>query len=95
MVKPRRIAPQVDQDEVVEVGIEGVTFQPGGMIDKGTIAAKLGHEYLVPQMLRGHEVRIRYGQPQGIRGCVCSHCVVSRSGIRDLDSARALCNSRR
>jgi hypothetical protein len=51
---------------VIEIGVEGIPLQPGEVVDKRAVAAKLGHENLIPQALRRRQILVRGSQPQGI-----------------------------
>lgn len=50
------LASTIDKNEVVEKWIEAVTFEPLLMVYQSSVPAKLGHEDVVAQALRGEKV---------------------------------------
>ena len=69
----RRVDAAVDEEEVVEERIEGVALQSVGVVDEWSVAAKLFHEDLVAQVLRGGQVFGRARQPDGVGGLIGGH----------------------
>src|SRR6056297_2733837 len=60
-----RRAVLVDEQEMVEMGVEPVAFEPGVMVDERAIAAEFVNEDPVAQPLRRADIRLVPCQPQG------------------------------
>ena len=69
----RGVDAAVDEEEMVEMRVESITFKARRMIDQRAVTAKFADEDLVAQALRSGQVLGRGGQPHDIGGFFGRH----------------------
>ena len=73
MVEPRRVAPGIDQHEMIVDRVERIAFEPILMVHQRPVATQFRHENLVAQALRGDEIGLASGEADHELRRLCGH----------------------
>ena len=68
IVAPRGVAPGIDQQQMVDMRVEFVEFQPRFMVGPGTLRTQFLHENCIAQPLRAAKVARVAREAHGITG---------------------------